>query len=114
MSLGPVACGLAAKPGLQGVLRPQARAVMAIWLPPPGQLKKERPSWQGGLELADFPAAHGRLNSGFKARPPMGPLSFGFTAICHHDHQRYIYVSQLLGDVRMLHMVVRLIKMRHE
>lgn len=97
------------------VLQPQARGAMAIWFPLQRNSQKESQAWQGGLELADLPVAHGRLNFRFRDRPPVGPLSFSFTAVCHYDHYYYTSRSQLpWGDVRMLQMAACLVKVRYE
>lgn len=94
----------------------QARgAATAIWSPIAENLTKERQTWQEGLQLACLPVAHGRLNLRFKDRPPTGPLSFSFTAVCHYDHYYYTHMSQLLGgDVRMFQMAACLAKIRYE
>jgi hypothetical protein len=96
---------LAAKLGLPDMLRPKARGCHGNLASHNGAAHKRRPAWREGLELAGFPAAHGRLNSGFEDRPRPGPLSTLFTAICQYDHCDYTYMSQLLGGtVRVLQM----------
>lgn len=68
---------LTAKLGLPDMLRPRARArgCHGNLASHNGAAHKRRPAWQEGLELAGFPAAHGRLNFGFEDRPRPGPLS---------------------------------------
>lgn len=106
---------LAAKLGLPDKLRPRARGCHGNLASHNGAAHKRRPAWRESLELAGFPAAHGRLNSGFEDRPQPGPLSTPLTAICQYDHCDYPYMSQLLGGtVRMLQMAACLIKVRYE
>lgn len=106
---------LTAKLGPPDMLRPRARGYHGNLASHNGAAHKRRPAWREGLELAGFPAAHGRLNSGFEDRPRPRPLSPPFIAICQYDHCDYTYMSQLLGGtVRMLQMAACLIKVRYE
>lgn len=66
---------LPAKLGLPDTPRPRAKGCHGNLASRNGAAHKRRPAWQGGQELAGFPAAHGRLNFGFEDRPRPGPLS---------------------------------------
>ena len=105
---------LPAKLGLPDMLRPRAKGCHGNLASRNGASHKRRPAWQEGLELAGFPAAHGRLNFGFEDRPRPRPLSLplepSVTMITV-----ITYASQLLGGpVRMLQMAACLVRVRYE